>query len=110
MKEIKSLVKSEKLQACILIDKNNEISWCVYHDDDAAERLTFTKNLTYIENIEYFENILTEEIEKHLNKYGFEIESEEDFGDVLYFKNLGDEYKVKLVDVEISKYCTLKFN
>jgi hypothetical protein len=64
MKEIKSLVNSKKIQTCILIDKDNKISWCVYHDDDAAERLTFTKNLTDIENISIIE------IEEHLNKYG----------------------------------------
>jgi hypothetical protein len=50
-----------------------------------------------------------EEIEEHLNQYGFEIEPKEDFGDVLLFDKLTDSYKVKLIDVEFNKYCSLKF-
>lgn len=109
MDEIKSLVSSEKIQACILIDKEGEISWCVYHDDILGERLTFTKNMTTIESIESFENISIEEIEDHLNQYGFEIEPKDDFGDILIFDKLHDEFIVKLVNVEFNKYCSLKF-
>lgn len=109
MDEIKSLVSSEKIQACILVDKEGEISWCVYHDDILSERLTFTKNMTTIESIESFENMPIEEIEEHLNKYGFEIEPKEDFGDVLLLDNLTNDYTVKLINVEFSKYCSLKF-
>lgn len=109
MNEIKSLVKSEVVQACILVDKYNEISWCVYHDDIEGERLTFTKNLSTIESIESFDNTSLEEIEEHLNQYGFEIEPKEDFGNVLLFNELTDEYRVKLINVEFSKYCSLKF-
>jgi hypothetical protein len=109
MNEIQSLVKSEVIQTCILLDKDNEVSWCVYHDDIEGARLTFTKNLSTIESIESFENTSVEEIEEHLNQYGFEIEPKEDFGDVLLFDKLTDSYKVKLIDVEFNKYCSLKF-
>jgi len=109
MKKIKSEFKSEKIQACILIDNNNEMSWCVYHQDDSSERLTFTKDLNELENIESFNNITEVEIEEHLNKYGFEIEPKEYFDDVLQFKELPVNYKLKLVNIELKKQYSISF-
>jgi hypothetical protein len=109
MKEIKSPVKSEKFQACVLVDKNNEVAWCVYHPDDGGDKLIFTKSLVDIEDIEHFKNTTEEEIIAHLNKNGFEIEPEEDFGDVILYSNLTNEYTVKLIDVQFNKMFSINF-
>ena len=109
MKEIKSPIKSERFQACILVDNANEIAWCVYHPDDNGEKLIFTKNLIDIEDIEKFKNITEEEIKNHLNQYGFEIEPKEDFRDVVRCNGLTSEYQVRLIEVEFKKLFSIKF-
>lgn len=101
--------KSEKIVACVLIDESDEIAWCIYHPDDGQEKLVFTKNPNDFQYIENFENVKIEEIIKHLNSHGFEIEPKKEFDEVLEFKKLNNKISVKLVDAEIHSKISLKF-
>lgn len=109
MNQISSPVKSEKFTACILIDKTNEIAWCVYHPDDDSQQLVFTKNLTDIEDIEIFNSYTVEQVKTHLNTHGFELEPQDYFGDVLRFNNLTNDYEVKLIDIELNRHISINF-
>lgn len=111
MKKLTSSERIEKIISCVLLDGNNEMAWCVYHPDDGQEKLIFTKNENDCTHIENFEKYRLVEIIEHLNTYGFEIESKEDFEDILTFNNLPENFTVKLIEVELKSHliATFKF-
>lgn len=105
--------KSEDIVACILIDENNEESYCIYHDDDGGEKLIFTKNKNDLSSIEDFSGYTIEQIKEHISKYGCEIEPnyemDDFFEDVIYLDNLPNSYIVYLKTVKIEQYKKIIF-
>ncbi|NCQ51817.1 hypothetical protein GW796_07980 [archaeon] len=101
MKKVQSEKVIENILACFLYDLEGNCYWCIYHSDDGGEKLIFTKNISEILKTEDFIGFTKEEIINHLNKYGFEIESEEDYGDVIFYNYLPDSFTLKLKRIEL---------
>lgn len=113
MKDLTIKEKIENIIACILIDENNEESYCVYHDDDGGEKLIFTKNKNDLTSIEDFSGYSIEKIIEHITKYGCEIEPKHEmkefFEDVIYLNSFPDNYKVILKPIKIEQYKKIIF-
>ncbi len=87
MENINYLFKSEPLIGCFL-KFQEKTYWAVYHPDDGGKKLIFSANKSTIQYIENFHGITLEKIKDNMEKNGFEVEPEEDFGEVLYFNNI----------------------
>jgi hypothetical protein len=79
--------KSEPLLGCFL-KLEDKIYWAVYFPDDGQRKMVFSANESSIPYIENFSETTIEKIKEVMNKYGFEVEPKEDFGEVLYFNNI----------------------
>ncbi len=87
MNNINYSFSSKPLIGCFLKIENT-IYWAVYFPDDGQRKIVFSANKSSIQYIEDFSDTNIEKIKAVMNKYGFEVEPKEEFGEVLYFNNI----------------------
>ncbi len=100
--------KKEHFLACFL-KSEDQTYWCIYHMDDGGHKLIFTNNLNDLDKLENFSCVEVDSIKEHMNKNGFEIEPEDEFGEVIRFEKIPTIFEVFLQKVEKEKVCKIKF-
>ncbi len=87
MRNIEYNFISDELIGCFL-ELDNVQYWAVYFPDDGQKKIIFSANKSSIQHMEDFTGTSIEKIIEVINKYGCELEPEDEYGEVLYFNSI----------------------